>query len=254
MLKNSRKFVTHRPFRSPHHTSSSVSLTGGGIKLRPGEISLAHLGILFLDELPEFQRDALEALRQPLEDGTITIARANGTATFPASVMLVGSMNPCPCGNFGSSTNECRCSSNKIDRYLNKISGPMIDRIDIQVEVDAVPYDDLTGTAKEESSETIKERVEKARTFQRVRFKDEDIFFNAQMDAKRINTYCALAPEARAFMKTVYNSLNLSARAHSRIIKMARTIADLEGSADIQVHHLAEAVNYRSLDRKYWRR
>ena len=252
--KSSSKFITKRPFRSPHHTSSSVSLTGGGIKLHPGEISLAHLGILFLDELPEFQREALEALRQPLEDGIITISRANGTAQFPASVMLVASMNPCPCGNFGSSVHECKCTPFQIDRYLSKVSGPLIDRVDVQIEVDAVPYDDLTGKSAEESSGAIKKRVEAARAIQRERFKDDSIFFNAQMDAKRINKYCAINPEAKEFMKSVYNSLKLSARAHSRILKMGRTIADLAGEAEIKTEHLAEAVNYRSLDRKYWGR
>jgi len=252
--KSSKKFITKRPFRSPHHTSSSVALTGGGIKLRPGEISLAHLGILFLDELPEFQREALEALRQPLEDGVITISRANGTAIFPASVMLVASMNPCPCGNFGSSVHECRCTPFQIERYLGKISGPLIDRVDTQVEVDAVPYDDLTSKRQEESSKEIKKRVEAARLIQRARFKDDSIFYNAQMDAKRINKYCTINTEAKAFMKSVYNSLKLSARAHSRILKMGRTIADLAGEREIAIEHLAEAVNYRSLDRKYWGR
>ncbi len=252
--KSLKKFIAKRPFRAPHHTSSSVSLTGGGIKLHPGEISLAHLGILFLDELPEFQREALEALRQPLEDGTITIARANGTAVFPASVMLVASMNPCPCGNFGSSVNECRCTPFQIERYLGKISGPLIDRVDVQIELDAVPYDDLTSKKKEESSADIKTRVEAARAIQRARFKDDKIFFNAQMDAKRINKYCVLNAETKAFMKSVYNSLKLSARAHSRILKMALTISDLAGDGEIKIEHLAEAVNYRSLDRKYWGR
>ena len=250
--KTSRQFIAKRPFRAPHHTASSVSLTGGGIKLHPGEISLAHLGVLFLDELPEFQRDALEALRQPLEDGVITITRANGTAQFPARVMLVASMNPCPCGNYGSSVHECKCTPFQIERYLGKISGPMMDRIDLEVEVDAVPYDDLTGKSAEESSKDIKKRVESARAIQRERFKDDNIFFNAQMDAKRINKYCAISAEAKSFMKNVYNSLKLSARGHSRILKMGRTIADLAGDTEIKIEHLAEAVNYRSLDRKYW--
>ena len=252
--KSSRKFITRRPFRSPHHTASSVSLTGGGMKLYPGEISLAHLGILFLDELPEFQRIALEALRQPLEDGVITISRANGTAQFPARVMLLASMNPCPCGNFGSSVQECRCTSYQIERYLNRVSGPLIDRIDVQIEVDAVPYDDLTGKSSEEPSADIKDRVEAARALQRERFADDGIFFNAQMDARAINKYCTIDKDASAFMKSVYTQLKLSARAHSRILKMSRTIADLAGSSEITVEHLAEAVNYRSLDRKYWGR
>ncbi len=252
--KSSKKFISKRPYRDPHHTSSSVSLTGGGIKLLPGEISLAHLGILFLDELPEFQRDALEALRQPLEDGVITIARAHGTAVFPARVMLVASMNPCPCGNFGSSVNECRCTPFQIDRYLSKVSGPMVDRVDIQVEVDAVPYDALTSKHLEESSKDIKKRVEAARKIQRERFREDNIFFNAQMTPKHINKYCNLNAESKAFMKSVFNSLKLSARAHSRILKMARSIADLAGETEIKMEHLAEAVNYRSLDRKYWGR
>jgi magnesium chelatase family protein len=224
------------------------------MKLYPGEISLAHLGILFLDELPEFQRIALEALRQPLEDGVITISRANGTAQFPARVMLLASMNPCPCGNFGSSVQECRCTPYQIERYLNRVSGPLIDRVDVQIEVDAVPYDDLTGKSSEEPSADIKSRVEAARALQRERFADDGIFFNAQMDARAINKYCKVGTEAASFMKSVYTQLKLSARAHSRILKMSRTIADLAGSREITVEHLAEAVNYRSLDRKYWGR
>jgi magnesium chelatase family protein len=254
-LGEERRFITKRPFRDPHHTSSSVSLTGGGSKIRPGEISLAHLGVLFLDELPEFQRNVLEALRQPLEDGIITIARASGSTVFPARVMLIASMNPCPCGNYGSAVNECRCTPFQINRYLNKVSGPLIDRVDIQIEVDAVPYDDLTNKkAIEENSSVVKFRVEAAREIQRQRYKDDNIFFNAQMDATGINKYCNLDNESASFMKSVYNSLHLSARAHSRILKMARTIADLVGSSEIKVHHLAEAINYRSLDRKYWGR
>lgn len=185
----------------------------------------------------------------------ITIARASGTTIFPARVMLIASMNPCPCGNYGSSVNECRCTPFQINRYLSKISGPLIDRVDIQIEVDAVPYDDLTNkSTKEEGSTVIKARVEKVRRIQRDRYNDENIFFNAQMDASCINKYCSLDKESKTFMKSVYNSLNLSARAHSRILKMSRTIADLEGSDEILVHHIAEAVNYRSLDRKYWKR
>ncbi len=207
-----------------------------------------------MDELPEFQRNVLEALRQPLEDGVITVARASGSAVFPARVMLIGSMNPCPCGNYGSSIQECKCTPFQIDRYLGKISGPLVDRIDIQVEVDAVPYDDLTGHSVEESSAEIKIRVEMARESQRQRFSDENIFFNAQMDAKMIRKYCVLNKEASDFMESVYSALNLSARAHSRILKMSRTIADLEKCDNIEVNHLAEAVNYRSLDRKYWNR
>ena len=253
-LGEERKFMTKRPFRSPHHTASSVALTGGGIRLKPGEISLAHLGILFLDELPEFQRNVLEAMRQPLEDGVITIARASGSMTFPARMMLIASMNPCPCGNYGSTIHECRCTPFQINRYLNKISGPLIDRIDIQVEIDAVPYDDLTNANQQECSFDIKSRVEKCRSIQRKRFKDEDIYFNAQMNASHINKYCKLDKETSSFMKSVYTTLKLSARAHSRILKMALTIADLEGSSKIEINHLAEAVNYRSLDRKYWRR
>ncbi len=253
-LADDRRFIAQRPFRAPHHTASSVALTGGGTKLKPGEISLAHMGILFLDEFPEFQRNVLEALRQPLEDGVITVARASGSSTFPARVMLIASMNPCPCGNYGSSVQECKCTPFQIDRYLGKISGPLIDRVDIQVEVDAVPYHDLTGKSTEENSAQIKSRVEKARAIQRERFVEDDIYFNAQMDAKQIRKYCALEKNASDFMESVYESLNLSARAHSRILKMARTIADIAGVSEIAIEHLAEAVNYRSLDRKYWRR
>jgi magnesium chelatase family protein len=189
-----------------------------------------------------------------LEDGVITIARASGSTVFPARVMLVASMNPCPCGNYGSAINQCRCTPYQISRYLSKVSGPLLDRLDAQVEVDAVPYDDLTSGKKEESSDEIKKRVESAREIQRKRYKDDSIFFNAQMDAAGINKYCNLDKESLNFMKSVYNNLNLSARAHSRILKMARTIADLEGINEIKVYHIAEAVNYRSLDRKYWGR
>ncbi len=246
--------VSQRPFRSPHHTSSTVSLTGGGQQIRPGEISLAHYGVLFLDELPEFQRQVLEALRQPLEDATITVARANGSATFPADVMLVASMNPCPCGNFGSKVHDCICNSYQIQRYLGRISGPLLDRIDIQVEVDAVPYGDLTSDERAESSADIRKRVNRARKTQNERYNDEGIYHNAQLNARQLHTYCRLNDDASKLMEQVYDRLNLSARAHARVLKVARTIADLANCQDILPEHVAEAVQYRMLDRKYWRR
>jgi len=254
LIKDGEGMVRIRPFRSPHHTASTVSLTGGGQHLHPGEISLAHNGVLFLDELPEFDRTVLEALRQPLEDSFITIARASGSVRYPADFMLVASMNPCPCGHFGSSIEECRCTSHQIQGYLNKISGPLLDRIDLQVEVDAVPYEDLTNTQKSEPSADIRRRVNTARSLQVIRYKNVGIHCNSQLNTRLTNQYCKLDAEGQKLMKSVYNSLGLSARAHNRILKVARTIADLEGSESINTEHLSEAVQFRTLDRKYWRK
>ena len=244
--------ITERPFRSPHHTASIVSMTGGGTNSKPGEISLAHNGVLFLNEFPEYSRSLIETLRQPLEDGYITIARANQTVTYPASFTLVASMNPCPCGNYGSKDRECRCSPAQIHKYLSKISGPIMDRIDIQVEVDSVSYRDLNKDEKEESSAEIKKRVDRAREVQLERFKNSKNFSNAKMSVPQTKKFCSLSKECQLLMEQAFNSLKLSARAHDRILRVARTIADLDGEENILPQHLAEAISYRGLDRKYW--
>ncbi len=239
--------VTERPFRSPHHTATTVSLCGGGNKsVHPGEISLAHGGVLFLDELPEYKRSALESLRQPLEDGVITISRSSGTVTYPASFMLCASMNPCPCGNYGSSKRRCSCTPNDIRKYRAKISGPLLDRIDIQVEVDGVEYDALVSEANEESSACVKERADRARKIQRARFEGSRVASNAEMGEKEMREYCKLSPACEEVLKEAFNRLRLSARARSRIIKVARTIADLDLSEYITEEHLYEAISYRT--------
>lgn len=245
--------ITIRPFRSPHHTASAAALAGGGSIPMPGEISLAHNGILFLDELPEFEKRTLEILRQPLEDGHVTISRANGTLTYPSNFMLLASMNPCPCGYFGASnTNKnCNCTQNEIDRYLRKVSGPMLDRIDIQVEATNLDYEEL-GQQPSETSADIKSRVVQAHAIQQERFKKEEIHNNSQMTSPMVDKYCALGTNEKALIRQAFDRLGLSARAYHKILKMARTIADLENSNDINVVHITEALSYRSLDRKYW--
>lgn len=238
--------VSLRPFRTPHHTATTVSLCGGGSgKIRPGEISKAHKGVLFMDELPEYSRSALEALRQPLEDKVITVTRAGGAITFPADFILCASMNPCPCGNYGSAYLQCACTPAQIHRYRNRVSGPLLDRIDLQVEVDGVMYDDLVSEGAEEPSSVVKERIEKAREIQRERFKEDGISVNAEMGEKHIKKYCRLTRESEDVLKSAFESLRLSARARSRIIKVARTIADLDYSAEITPAHILEAVSYR---------
>jgi magnesium chelatase family protein len=251
LLDNRGALMTQRPFRTPHHTASYVSLTGGGRIPSPGEVSLAHHGVLFLDELPEFQKRVLESLRQPMEDGQITIARAGGVNTYPSEFLLLGAMNPCPCGYHG--TGKCKCTENEIAKYLSKISGPLLDRIDIQVEAAAATYSELdyAGTVPESSSE-IKARVERTRLRQKERFKNESISFNAKMSSAMIKKYCPLGREARSLIKAAYDNMALSARAYHKIIKMARTIADFEDADEISAVHLAEAISYRSLDRRYW--
>lgn len=244
--------VATRPFRSPHHTASTVSLTGGGNTSKPGEISLAHNGVLFLDEMPEYTRHTIETLRQPLEDGTITVARANATVTYPANFTLIASMNPCPCGNFGSKIKECTCTPTQIHRYLAKLSGPIMDRIDMHIEVDNVTYDDLRSTRSEECSASIKTRVDRARQIQLERFAQSKIFSNAKMSVPETKKYCSLTKEGDDLLRMAFERLKLSARAHDRILRVARTIADLEGEAQIQAPHIAEAISYRTLDRKYW--
>lgn len=240
--------VSLRPFRTPHHTATTVSLCGGGNnKIRPGEISKAHKGVLFLDELPEYTRSALESLRQPLEDKVITVTRAGGAVSFPADFILCASMNPCPCGNYGSVERTCTCTPAQIHKYRSKISGPLLDRIDLQVEVDNVRYDDLVGEGAEESSADVKARVERARSIQRERFAGEGICTNSNMGEKQIKKYCRLSAECEKILREAFESLLLSARARSRIIKVARTIADLDLSENILPRHILEATSYRSV-------
>ncbi len=245
--------VWRRPFRSPHHTTTAITLTGGGAKSKPGEISMAHNGVLFLDELPEYNRKTLETLRQPLEDGVITVARVNSTVEYPAQFMLLTSMNPCPCGNYGSKTKECRCSPSQIHKYLEKLSGPLMDRIDLHIEVDGVSFEQLRETdALEEKSEDIRKRVNEARKVQLKRFEGTTTNCNAKMTSNQVNKYCALSEECEKLIKDAFEKLNLSARAYNRILKVARTIADLDFSENIELQHIAEAIGYRSLDKKYW--
>ncbi len=244
--------VTRRPFRSVSHTASGVGLVGGGSVPKPGEISLAHNGVLFLDELPEFDRKVLETLRQPLENGTITISRASGSVTYPCDVMLVAAMNPCPCGNFGNPKKKCTCSPKQVSGYLHKISQPVLDRIDIQIEVSPVEFDDLANRKPQEPSAAIAERVQKARDIQAERFKGTGIKSNSRITSDIIADVCRLSPAAEDMLKRAFDKLGLSARAYDRILKVARTCADLEGSKDIEKAHISQAISFRSLDRKYW--
>jgi len=250
LLNATKPLITERPFRSPHHTSSAASLIGGGRVPKPGEVSLATSGILFLDELPEYRRDVLEALRQPLEDRVVTVSRVAAAVTYPADFMLIASMNPCPCGFLGDPEKECSCTPYQIQRYRSKISGPLLDRIDIQLEVPRIKYKDLEQQQKSESSKEIKERVELARTMQRQRFKKHGVECNAQMTPKLVRKYCLLSSEAKSLLKMAFEQLTLSMRAHDRILKIARTIADLAGSEIIETEHLAEAIQYRILDKQ----
>lgn len=245
--------VVNRPFRSPHHTVSAVGLTGGGTGVpKPGEISLAHHGILFLDELPEFRKDALEVMRQTLEDGTVTITRAGGTFSYPCNIMLVASMNPCPCGYYGDKKHDCSCTPQRIQKYLAKVSGPLLDRIDLHIEVPAVDYEDLGRRSTAEKSAEIKKRVDKAREIQTKRYRGTGIYSNSRLTAAMIDEYCVLDDESRDLLKGAFEALGLSARAHSRILKVSRTIADLGGREKIAKQDIAEAIRYRSLDRKFW--
>lgn len=253
LLPQSVPLITTRPFRSPHHTISANGLSGGGSMPRPGEISLAHNGVLFLDELPEFKKDALEVLRQPMEDGVVTISRVNATLTYPSSSMVVAAMNPCKCGYFGDSTRKCTCSEQQIRQYLGKISGPLLDRIDLHIEVPAVKYRDLTDGKPVEPSAEIRKRVEAARKIQENRFQGEkNVHCNAQMTPKMVEEFCPLETEESKLLKDAFQNLGLSARAHNRILKVSRTVADLKRSENIKREHLAQAIFYRSLDRKYW--
>jgi len=252
-LEAHSSLLTTRPFRSPHHTISDVALVGGGAYPQPGEISLAHNGVLFLDELPEFKRTVLEVMRQPLEDRIINISRAKFSVQYPASFMLISSMNPCPCGYYNHPEKDCVCSSGVVQKYLNKISGPLLDRIDIHIEVVPVPFKELTNLKTSETSVQIRARVIEARMVQAERFKETpEIHANAQMSSKMIRKYCSINESGQALMKNAMERLGLSARAYDRILKVSRTIADLEKSENIEAHHLAEAIQYRSLDRDNW--
>jgi len=241
--------VTTRPFRSPHHTASTVSLTGGGKDAKPGEVSLANNGVLFLDELPEYSRITLETLRQPLEDGNIVISRASGTYEYPANFMLVASMNPCPCGNYGCKGMTCTCSPYAIQNYLKRLSGPLLDRIDLKIDVERVAFDEMSKVSNEESSESIKKRIDNARKIQNKRFAGTKIYTNAKMNSKMINEYCKLDSECETIMKVAFERYKISARGYTRILKVARTIADLDGSEVIKINHLTEALAYRNIEK-----
>lgn len=245
--------ITKRPFRAPHHTVSPVSLVGGGKIPKPGEISLAHYGVLFLDELPEFNRNTLEVLRGPLEDRIISISRVNASLTYPCNFIFAASMNPCPCGYYGSKDKECTCTQTQISKYIGKISGPLLDRIDLHIEVQSVKYDKLNSSNKIETSKEIKERVNKARKIQLERYKeDNQIVSNSELTPKLIEKYCKLTNNGKKILEMAFEKLGLSARAYGRILKVARTIADLDNKTEIEEEHIAEAIGYRNLDRKYW--
>ncbi len=253
ILPEGEALVRVRPFRSPHHTVSPVGLSGGGSIPKPGEVSLAHGGVLFLDELPEFSRQALEVLRQPIEDGIVTVSRVHATVSYPCSVMLIAAMNPCPCGFYGHPVRKCTCSENAIARYLGRVSGPLLDRIDIHIEVPPVEYDELSGKAQSgEPSEKIRERVNKARAIQHKRFEGTNITCNARITSSLLRKICVMSEDAEIVLKKAFEKLNLSARAYDRVLKVARTIADLEASETIESAHILEAVQYRALDKKYW--
>ena len=252
ILDKNDPFVRNRPFRSPHHTVSVAGITGGGTVPHPGEISLAHNGVLFLDELPEFRRDVMEALRQPLEDGKVTISRVAGTLTYPSRVMLVAAMNPCPCGFFGHPTHECICQPTAVRKYLNRISGPMLDRIDLHVEVPPVDYSDLSSAAPGESSAEIQKRVNRARRLQIERYAGTGITCNAHLTSSMLKKYCVMDDEAQKYLKLSFERLGMSARTYDRILKVARTIADLSNEEIIKKEHIFSAISFRTLDKKYW--
>jgi len=254
MLPPGTSLLTSRPFRSPHHTISDISLIGGGKYPKPGEISLAHYGVLFLDEVPEFSKDALEVLRQPLEDGVVTISRVNASLTYPAKPTLVCAANPCKCGNYLDPSKQCTCNARQIQQYLGRISGPLLDRIDIHIEVTSVKYRELESQSEEEKSGIIRDRVNRTRKIQLERYKGLKIYSNSQLQPSMISKFCRLDDKGRELLKNAFDKLGLSARAHNRILKVSRTIADMDESEDIKPCHLAEAIQYRSLDRKIWRR
>ncbi len=253
VLAKKSPLITRRPFRSPHHTVSSAAMSGGGAIPKPGEISLAHNGVLFLDELPEFKRDVMEALRAPLEDAVVTVSRVAGTLTYPCSFTLIGAMNPCPCGFFGHPTKRCTCSPNAVSKYLGKISGPMLDRLDIHVEVPPVKYDELKDEGNDaETSAEIKARVDKARQIQNERYKNENITCNARLTPSMLKKYCILTEDAENILEAAFKNMGLSGRAYDRLLKVSRTLADLDGKEKIEATHIAQAIQFRSLDRKYW--
>ncbi len=251
-IKEGESIVLKRPFRNPHYTASPISIIGGGKSPKPGEITLAHLGILFLDELTEFKRSTLETLRGPIEDGVVTISRVSQKLTYPCNFMLIASMNPCPCGYYGSTQKQCTCSEQSINKYIGKISGPMLDRIDIHIEVNAVEYEKLNSERRGESSEIIRKRVNDARKIQLQRYKGVGIYSNSQLNNRLIEKYCKVDVQGKILLKSAFENLNLSARAYNKILKISRTIADLDKSENIKANHIAEAIQYRTLDRKYW--
>jgi magnesium chelatase family protein len=252
-LNDNMALMAQRPFRNPHHTISDVALVGGGNNPQPGEISLAHNGVLFLDELPEFKRNVLEVMRQPIEERRVTISRARFSVDYPASLMLVASMNPCPCGYFNHPSRDCVCSSGIVQKYLNRISGPLLDRIDIHIEVTPVPFEELSEKRDDENSETIRHRVIGARQIQETRFEEKKaVHSNAQMETKQIQEHCKLDHSSALLLKNAMKKLQLSARAYDRILKVSRTIADLASCNNISMEHIAEAIQYRSLDREAW--
>lgn len=252
LLSDENPLILSRPFRSPHHTVTMASLVGGGRIPRPGEISLAHHGVLFLDELTEFNRNVLELLREPLEEKRVTISRLNTVTTYPCNFIFLASMNPCPCGYYGTADRECRCSPEQIKRYISKISGPLLDRIDLHIEVANIRYKELNSVRKLETSEQIRKRVNMARQIQLERYRQYSIFSNSELTPKLIEKYCQLEAKSKKILESAFEKLGLSARAHGKILKVARTIADLEQTDKIKVNHIAEAIQYRSLDRKYW--
>lgn len=252
LIRSKGGLVLDRPFRAPHHTISDAALIGGGSNPQPGEISLAHNGVLFMDELPEFHRNVLEVLRQPLEDGQIRVSRASRSLTFPSQFMLIAAMNPCPCGTQGQQKNSCRCTPNQIYKYRSKISGPLLDRIDIHMEVPAVKYEELSGNAPAESSAQIRKRIDRARAIQKERFRKDGILSNARMSHRQTRKYCALGKEENELLCAAMDNFHLSARAFDKILKVSRTIADLAGNENIKTEHLAEAIQYRSLDREFF--
>lgn len=252
MLERNAPLITSRPFRSPHHTVSPAGLSGGGSIPRPGEISLAHNGVLFLDELPEFSRPAMEILRQPIEDGKVTISRVSGTLTYPCAIMLIAAMNPCPCGYFGHPTRPCTCSPNKVAQYLAKVSGPLLDRLDLHIDAMPVEFDHISSTVKSESSADIKKRVDRAREIQNQRFVGTGITCNARITPARLQADCQISESGMKLLRNAFDKLGLSARAYDRVLKVSRTIADLDESEILESRHIAEAIQYRSLDRKYW--
>ena len=252
LLSENTPFIFKRPFRSPHHTITETSLVGGGRNPKPGEISLAHYGVLFLDELPEFNKSTLEVLRGPLEDKIVTISRVNFSTTYPCNFMFIASMNPCPCGYYGSTEKQCSCREEQIQKYINKISGPLLDRIDIHIEVNSVGYQKLEDESPSESSSEIRKRVNTARNIQINRYKNHNIISNSELTPSLISKYCKLSKSSKKILETAFNKIGFSARAYSRILKVARTIADLDNSTNIETPHLAEAIQYRNLDRKYW--